>query len=290
MKLTAGIHPDVPMAAYVADLLRKEPTASKGDLWRIVETSAAHAWQDHPRLNPEWCDSPSSRGDVGSAVHDVSLLGYDETKAAIVRTHDKKTGKVICPTDWKTVAARAARDKARAEGKIPILEKHAVQIHGMDRAASRLLEARGFERERVEHTILWKEEGVWCRTRPDIICGDYVIDLKTAESADPIVWTKRQMLSKGYHIQASHQKAGIYAIEKRNVEPLWLIVELKPPHAATLIGMQPELADFADRQRALGLKMWAACLESGHWPGYSTDTHWADLPVWAERDQDARVL
>src|SRR2546428_856296 len=136
------------MDRYVADDLGAPlPTANAGALHTIATQSPAHAWIGHPKLNPQWSvdDGASSRADLGSAAHDVILLGVEHTRVVVVTADN-----------WRTNAAKEARDAARAAGKIPILEKFADSIHAMNASVRETLARAEISWTSTEQTLLWQ--------------------------------------------------------------------------------------------------------------------------------------
>src|SRR3989304_5411057 len=77
---------------------------------------------------------------------------------------------IIEAADWRTKAAKEARDAARAAGKIPLLADRWGDVHGMALAAQRQLDApddtpRPLAGGKPEQTLIWQEDGLWCRAR-----------------------------------------------------------------------------------------------------------------------------
>ncbi|MBZ4284016.1 hypothetical protein LAJ55_14510, partial [Streptococcus pneumoniae] len=81
----------------------------------------------HPRLNPEYKADDHKDYDVGSAAHALLLEGL-------------RPFEIISAKDFRTDAAKAARDAAYAAGKIPLLEKQLAPIEEMIIAARRQIE------------------------------------------------------------------------------------------------------------------------------------------------------
>jgi hypothetical protein len=175
------------------------------------------------------------------------LLGGDE---AIV---------FIDAPDFRTKAAREARDAARATGRIPM------------------------------------EDGdppIWGRARPDWLADDrrVIVDYKTAKNADPIKWIKSAMLPGGYDIQAAWYLRGLANLEgPKDRDFLFLVQEIDPPYAVSVVGIGPELAELSNRKIEAGIRLWRESLKADKWEGYKRVTHWAEAPAYMVYDWENRA-
>ncbi len=275
--LAEGLHPGVPMMDYVNDLVCPEPSISKGVIDRIVNRSPLHAHHEHPRLGGKKQDG-SSRADLGSAAHDY-LLGGDQGV------------EFVDYNDWRTKDAKAQRDAIRANNAIPMLEKDRYRLDEMSAAARERLE--DFGPGDTEHVLLWSEDGTWMRTRPDWISEDrrVVIDYKTAKNADPISWIKSSLNGTPYDIGASLVLRGLGKVfGKSRRDFYWLVQEIEPPFACSLVGPGPEMLELAERKIEAGLRVWRECMERKQWPGYDSRIHWAEVPQYQVWDFENRPI
>lgn len=272
MKLDQGIHQDIPMPVYVGDPCPK-PSLSTTTAHLLLTRSPLHAWWAHPRLGGH-PDEESSRADIGSAVHSAILGGQDLAYAPAEFM------------DWRKKDAQAFRDDARARGLIPLLDRQRQVIQDIagparERLAS--MGASGFER-----TLLWNDD-TWCRSRPDAMSPDasLIVDYKTASNADPSAWIRSCILPGGYDIQAALVLRGldrlVRATERR--EFLFLVQEIDPPYCLSVVGLDPEFRDLANRKVCAAIAKWAECLRSKTFPGYDERTHYASPPTWALMDE-----
>jgi len=273
-----GIYDNLPMDRYVADPC-PEPSLSKGVIIDLTERSPLHAHHNHPRLGGGG-DSGSNRADTGSAAH-AMLLGGDD---AIV---------FIDAPDFRTKAAREARDAARATGRIPILQKDRQALDDMvGPARERLAE---FGAGTTEQTLLWTEDGdppIWGRARPDWLTDDrrVIVDYKTAKNADPTKWIKSAMLPGGYDIQAAWYLRGLANLEgPKDRDFLFLVQEIEPPYAVSVVGIGPELAELSNRKIEAGIRLWRKSLKADTWEGYKRVTHWAEAPAYMIYDWENRA-
>jgi hypothetical protein len=268
-----GIYTDMPMDTYVGDPC-PEPSVSTGVVCALSDRSPMHAHAEHPRFGA--LNSESSRADLGSAAHAV-LLGGEERIA------------LVSADDWRTKVAREARDIARAEGKIPILALQSVTILKMAKSARDMLEKHGITGYKTERTLIWQDaRDVWCRSRPDIMHGeecDPVVDYKTSSNADPMTWCKSTLFRGGYDNQAALVLRGLdKLIGQQERQFLFLVQEIEPPFACSLIGCGPSVIANATQKVEAAIDLWYRCLKSGKFPGYDTRIHWAELPSYVQSD------
>jgi hypothetical protein len=265
--LSAGYHHGLSMDRYLADPC-PEPALSTGIVQALLEKSPLHAHDMHPRFGGNG-DEPTARGDLGSAVHSAVLGGAEVVYAPPAFT------------DWRKGGAQDFRDEARAAGKLPLLAHQRVAVETAAGNARRLLDKYG--PGKAEVTMTWAEGGVWCRARADWLTddGSYDWDIKTTESACPGPWIKSTLIRGKAMLQAGLRARGHTALG-RTRDVGFLLVEIVPPFAVSLVGLEPALADYADRQVQKSVAIWSRCLESGAWPSYSTDIHYAGLPGWLE--------
>lgn len=277
--LEPGLH------SLSADLYHSDPcprpSLSSSIANILITQSPAHAWLAHPRLNPHFKREADSRFDLGSAAH-AMLLERDESK--IVRAD---------AADWRTKAAKEARDAAAANGQYAILERQYQDVQRMVTAAQSYIattELRGiFENGVAEQSLVWQEDGVWCRARPDLISADraIVLDYKTTESAAPADFA-RQIGRLGYDCQSQWYTRGMAAIDER-VTFIFLVQEIEPPYACSLISLANAYKAVGDAKVHRALRLWSDCTLRNAWPGYSWRVLYAEPPVWevAESEKES---
>jgi len=263
--LLEGLHPDVTMIDYINDPC-PDPSISKGVIATACNKSMAHVYHEHPRLGGA-PSSNSTRAGIGTVGHDL-LLGGE----SIIE--------VIDAPDWRTKAAKGARDDAWLNGKTPILAKDFADVRAMVAISKPILESYG--PGDTEQTMIWKSRGAWCRARPDWISKDrkLIIDFKTATTANPQAWAKTSLFAGNYDIQNIHYLAGAAALfgEDREREFMFFPQEITPPYCCSYVGLAPSAAELATRKRNAVIPIWNECLQSGIWPGYSRMPCWVEAP------------
>lgn len=285
LRLNEGIHLNVPEAAYHADPC-PEPSLSSG-IARLLLRSPLHAMHAHPRFNLAHEDDGSGAADDGTILHKM-VLGRGSDVA------------VIDADDWRTKAAKEARDAAREAGRVPVLagrygelEAAADAIHDAI-ATLPALAAMGGDGQ-PEATMIWREpkfSGAWCRARvdwlPDAPTAP-LFDIKTTKlSADPREWQRRIVTT--YCMQASWYLRGARALGRRPADFVFLVAECDPPHGIATMACAPSLLAYADAECERALAIWERCMKAGTWPGYPPHTAYVEAPPWLLMQQEERQL
>lgn len=265
---------EITAAEYHADPT-PAPSLSSSIAKELLSTSPRHAWYAHPRLNAQHEDEHDEKFDRGTAAHAYLLQG--------------ETGfELIDAPDFKTNAAKKARDLARLAGKLPLLKHRWDEVVAMAEAARYQLDhhedrPRPLSGGKAEQTLVWQEGEIWCRARLDWLHDDHRVidDLKTsAAAAEPDSWIRRQLFGMGYDIQAAFYLRGLKAVTGIDAAFRFVVLENFAPYGLCVVGLGPEALDLAERKVETAITRWRECLETGTWPGYPTHTCWADLPPW----------
>lgn len=272
----------IPEADYHADPCAV-PSLSRSVAHTLVYQSPLHAWYQHPRLNPQHEHESSERFDLGSAAHALLLGG---TAAGIC---------VVDADDWRTKAAKAARDEARNNGLTPILRKHDYAVRKMVDAA----------REAIEHspyagcldsasgasgqTLVWRNGDSWCRCLLDRITAgnSLILDYKTTESAAPSPWSRGHMVQHGYDMQCEFYKQGAEAVFGTRPSFIFIVQEIHRPYAVSFVTLCESFHDVARGKIELALAQWRRCMKSNQWPGYHGFI--AEPPPWELTEHEMRM-
>lgn len=287
MTLKTGIH-DISLADYLADPCPK-PSLSSHVAHALLEQSPLHAWNQHPKLNPHYKSEDSTRFDLGSAAHNRLLEGGNRLT-------------VIEAQDYRKKEAQEARDKVRAEGKIPVLASQKQTIDDMVGAAaeaickSELADIFKPKGGTSEQTIIWQEGGIWCRTRPDRLSDDRRIlcDYKTTENAEPSAWVRGPMLANGCDLQAAMGLRGIQQVGDGSRAGgtcafVFIVQEVSPPYAVSFIGFGEQFKFYADVRVHKAISLWGSCLKSNRWPGYPSRVAWMSPPPYKTKEWDEQM-
>ena len=263
----------MPEAEYHADPC-PEPSLSSHVASILLNRSPLHAWVAHPRLNPHFERVDEGKFDLGRAAHELLLCG--QSCLAIVEADD-----------WRTKAAREARDAAYAEGKTPLLARQWADVERMAEAVQRQLAVHFEAKEALsngqpEMALIWKEGVVWCRARLDWLPNEGVIfyDLKTTPDASPDAW-QRRLFENGADLQSGFYRRGIRAVLGiQSPRFRFVVVENEPPHAVAVFELDPAAVDLADRKAEEAIRVWGECMKTGTWPAYPPLVHYVAPPAW----------
>jgi len=272
---TPGLY-TIPPLEYHADPV-VEPSLSASIARVLLDRSPRHAWWAHPRLNPAFRSDHDDKFDLGTAAHAYLLEGQN----GIV---------TIDADDWRTRAAREARDAARGKGTIALLVRQWSDVQVMGAVATQQLSdhldpPRPLSNGTPEVTLVWQERDVWCRARLDWLHEDHktVDDYKTtAGSANPDAWTRGSLFGLGYDVQAAFYLRGVKAVFGVEADFRFVVQEASPPYALSVIGLAPSVLQLAHAKVAYAIDRWRDCLASDRWPGYPAHTCYAEAPPWEE--------
>ena len=272
-----GIYP-LPADQYHADPVEK-PSLSCSIAKVLLDQSAHHAWLAHPRLNPKFEREGDSRSDLGSAAH--SILLEDRPDHVVVVDAD----------DWRTKAAKEARDAAQAAGKFAILAHKFADVMRMVKAAKDFIvdtELSGiFENGLTEQTVVWQDSsykdtpGVWCRARPDKMTVDkkIIMDYKTTGSAAPDEVAK-QIGRMQYDLQSEFYTRGVHAVAGTDPIFVFLFQEITPPYACSLISLSNAYREVGRLKVKRAMSLWERAVTTGNWLGYSNKILYAEPKPW----------
>lgn len=275
--ITPGIHP-LPAAQYHADPC-PVPSLSNSIANVLLTQSPLHAWYQHPRLNPTYQPEESSRFDLGSAAH-MMLLERRTDRIVIVNADD-----------WRTKAAKEARDNARANGQTPVLPHQFDAMRAMNSSAQAFMEttelAGILEIGSPEQTVIWQENDIWCRCRPDLLSADKRVcfDYKTSESAQP-EFVSRQIQRMGYDIQSQFYTRGLASVGF-DVTFVFLFQEIHEPYCCSLISLSNAYMEVGKSKVERAIRLWTQCTETNRWPAYSNQILYCEPRPWdlAELDE-----
>ena len=273
MTLPVGLHLDVPHDVYHADPSER-PSLSSHIANVVVSKSPGHAALVHPRFGGQHFEA-SEAMDIGSILHGLLLGGGQE----LVEVDAK---------DWRTNAAKEARDAAIAAGALPVLKDKLVRI----KAAAELVKVHlpfDLATARTEVTAIWNSDGCPCRCRIDALMPDWWIwDLKFCEDAT-VSAADRNIASSGYHMQGA---ANIDAIESLVPEQagrvhfgLCFVEWQNPAIGIKRVEIRGQLLDVGQQKWRRAKTTWAQCLAANKFPGYSTEIVEAQCPAWVAAEE-----
>lgn len=277
-----GVYDAMPEHVYHGDPVPGGSLSSSGA--RKLLPPSCPARFRHERDHPP-ASTPSM--ERGTAAHRL-VLG---TGAEIVQ---------IAAADWRKKDAQDERDKARADGKVPLLAAEYRKVQDMAAAlrahpwGSALFDPG---RGRPEQSLFWQDAvaGIWRRARLDWLPDAdgrsrlVLVDYKTSASADPDSIAK-SVYTFGYYMQADWYLDGVRALGISD-DPAFVFVfqETAAPYLVNVIQLDwPALRSGHERNR-IAIERYRDCMSSGIWPGYNPDIRdipTISLPPWAARRLD----
>lgn len=266
MSTETGVVLDMPEDEYHA-----HPALSQSQLKTLLDCPARFAYErEHGRPH-------KAAYDTGHAVH-TPLLGVGGQTV------------VVDADDWRTKAAREARDAAHADGKVPLLRTEAQRITAIrdavmaHPAAQVILDAPGS----VETSMFWTDPGTGLNLRGRIdkvaLLGDgqthALVDLKSASSAAPHRFA-RSVWDFRYHLQRAAYTSGWELLTGEACEFIFVVVETAPPHLTAVYTLDDIARAAGERDYRDALDLYLTCTEADHWPGYADDITTLPSPRWA---------
>jgi len=136
-----------------------------------------------------------------------------------------------------------------------------------------------------EASMFWTDAatGLPCKCRVDVL-GCALTDLKTTAKLPGPGAVNRWVASEQHHLQGAFYRNGAaHTVTPRDNFAL-IVVRSDPPHECAVFDLDPDaLRCGAERVRRL-MDTYAACVESGEWPGWAGGIHTASVPEWEQRE------
>jgi hypothetical protein len=271
------------MTAFDASILDESPDEyhalpglSASIAATLISRSPLHAWSPHPCFGGRG-KVPTPAMDRGTVVHRL-VLGKGKDYRAL--PYD----------DWRTNAAKEAKEQARAEGLVPILQKDMIAALEIAVAVGTNLNDRGIVLNGAsEVAFTWKEESthgpVDCRGMADHLwlTSGRLLDLKIVSNAAPMS-VERSAESFGYGIQWAAYTRAIGALRPDllgRIEFVFAFCEAEPPYAINLCKPDGIFRELGERRWLRAVESWAKCLAEDKWPGYGDEINSITAPQWA---------
>jgi len=211
-----------------------------------------------------------------------------------------KQFQVIKADNFMTKVAKAERDTAYAEGKIPLLEKDYNEARAMADAAREqiadlvkygTLDVMPFGDGETERVLIWEDRGVWCRARVDHLPADgqMLLEYKsTAASAGADIFPYRNFRQLGYDCQLAFYRRGLEACGVATSPQIAIIVqENYSPYLLAFMRVDDEVIMRANEKIERALRTWKKCLETNEWPGFSPAGYDIELTDRERAEMDA---
>lgn len=192
--------------------------------------------------------------------------------------------------DWRTKAAQAARDEARAAGLVPIKEDDFAQAAVMAESVRVQLLERGITLDgESEIAVEWHEPTehgpVLCRAMFDYAWIEHgkILDLKFTDNAAQTA-IERNAENLGYAIQWAAYTRAMAALRPDlagRTEFLFAFCERAAPFAINLTKPDGLFRELGERRWLRAVAEWARCLATGEYPAYGRGINVLSAPAWA---------
>jgi hypothetical protein len=291
--LGSGIYAGLTMDRYHRDPA-PIPSASCSILELLLDKTPHHAWREHPRLNPDWQPSASSRkADLGTCVHEMATR--------------RGRGLVTINADsFRTAAAQEARDAARAAGRTPILRgdraKAAEILRSLRKRVRQHEDTRGAFRDgHGEVTMIAQlSRGVWgralvdwVRTGPGGNTDRTLWDLKTTSADIGDAALQRRIGDDNLDLRAAwylHLASTLFLEQPDQWRYVYVFVETTSPYEVRFAQLSEGQLEVGRQKVRTALDLWARCLLSGEWPGYPAGIETLEGSSWSRQQWEVRHL
>lgn len=274
--IKAGVY-DIHIDDYHSQKGFPGPSVSSTSLKTILHDCPALFWATSD-LNPKRFEPKDTKSlSFGRAAHCL-MLGEPEFDSKFV----------ISPWEnFMPKEARAWRD-AQTRQIVKVEEMKIIQAMVAAQKASQDVK-RAFTDGAPEKSLIWQDEEtqVWCKARPDWLptkpAERLTTEYKTAETIKPRR-LNTSVFDYHYEMQAALCLDGIQAV--MDVVPLGIAhicQEKDPPYLVEARLFTPEQIDFGRMQNRKALRIFADCLATGKWPGYSEKPLYFETPIWVSR-------
>ena len=264
---------------YYTDKISDRPSLNAGTAITMLNKTPAHAWTEHPRLNPNYQSKNARHFDIGKAFH-TSVLGAGDPFV------------VLDYPDYRTKAAQEEKKQAYQDGKTPILIHEYDPISRMTAAAHKAIYKAGYdktwERGLSEQGFLNNVDGCPCRCLADRITTvkeNVIFDLKsTAGMAKPGAWI-RDAMKFGIDVRVAHY-LDVVAAEtgQDNFDYIFIVVEKKEPYAAAVFRLSDRLIALGKSKIAIAREQWLKYLDEDEWPAWPGHVQTAEAAEWHYHD------
>ena len=242
---------------------------------------------------------PTPAMKMGTAVHSLVLDG--EKAFNSLYFNRKKEGKDLTVAemkealDKKNISYKNSAKKAELEellypGGKPLdrrtglSEDEYADVQGMAESLRRLEWYSGTDAEyikRNEVSIYWEQAGVPFKARLDSILIDegIVLDLKTTDSAEPELFTKK-VIGLGYDFQAAAYTAAAERAFGKPFRFMFAAVERKAPYTVAIYEADEVMQAEGRRKFDEAIRIYKECEASGNWPGKEITIGSLSYPSW----------
>lgn len=308
-QLLRGVPHHIYHADLVGDLedaAYGPPRLSRSIACKLLMETPLRAKEAHPKLGGKGQPLVTKAADMGTIVHslmtgdgppvEVCMIPakgpdgkfrprpeqdlVDALAESVIQAKDGKTfslmasGDMFPAANWLTKDAQKFQAEARSRGAIAVLAHDLVQAKAAAAALPEKLAALGIDLAAFEPemTILWEEDGVALKTRPDLTSLslgaflDFKITDEISEAAFDAAIHKR-----GLDMQVVAALEGMAAVHPELAGRLdyeFVVCEWKEPFDVMVKPLSQAWLSLGLSRWRRAKDLWKECLESGNWPGW----------------------
>lgn len=257
---------DMSADAYFADPCPR-PSLTQSVAKLLLDRSPGHAWQEHPRLNPNYEDDDEKKFDIGNVAHSL-LIGRGKKVARLEFDN------------WQTKAAKEARAEHRERGILAVLAAQYDRAAAMARAALEQIATSefpdAFKEGNGEVVITWEEGATCFRTMIDWLASPtLILDYKSSGLSCAPYDVEDRPSAMGWDVQAAFHERALDALDPAGIgrrRHIYIAQEDQPPHALSVVQISESDLTLGRKKLAMALDVWQRCMATGQWPLYGTKT------------------
>lgn len=266
--------------------MAETPALSPSIAQVLLEESPLHAWTIHRLLGNRPRPSTDAQ-EKGRMIHSLLLDGGRGIE-------------VIDADDFRTKAAKEARDAARARGKTPVTRpkfeaasevaqtlRERIYEHAKHPRLERLADwDRGLREVRMEWHEMGRAGQVLCHGHLDWLSPDrqLIVDIKTTEgNAHPDICAAMTARShSALQVAAYPRSVTVPQPELAGrVDVLFLFCELTDPWVVTPAFAAGSMKELGAIRWQRAVDIWSDCLATDRWPAYCDGPAYLEAPAWA---------
>lgn len=223
----------------------------------------------HYRITKDNPPEPTPAMRIGSAIHAL-----------------KHGDQQVLGAPCASRAAKAYKEMAEANpGAIVLLEEEVENTKRVvDALESHPLVKGLYKNGKVEVSGFWTdpETGIPCKARADFLRDDdVIIDLKTTTDASRHGF-ERSIMNFKYHWQSAWYLDGFGALLGKTLQNfVHIVVEKEAPYGIGVYVLDDGSLEKAREDIRKLKQIYADCLHTGEWPGYSVEIQNIGLPAYA---------
>lgn len=248
----------------------------------LLQGTPLRAWQESRLLGGGLEPQPTDAKDRGTILHQLILGGRTKIE-------------VVDAPDFKTKLAQIARDKARDEGKVPVLQ---CKLDEYNEAVEALRPQLAGVLAATEVRCAWMSDG-------DVLCHGFIDSFKEhgpygiegIDDSRPLILDPKfvddavdgaaanHFYDMGYHVKGAAYLDCVQVLrpDLPEAQMVFALCEYKPPYDVRFVPMAESFRELGIGQWNRAVYDWRKCMTEGKWPGSGRQVHPVEAPIWAVR-------